>query len=794
MSSAHRKEGWLKKNHAGREFASKNVRRWFTTTGFQVVYYSDSDKQSAKGHFDLRNVMSIEPSHSTNAGEGAVDLSIGEKGKTSKKLMTISFLGDWDRERDGWLKLWCSAILLAHVHDSLKPFADARLANELNAEFAAQKAMSRKSRVSEYLMSSAAPKTTQILTPRMGTLAEMPEPPPTAVASAPATAAPAPPSSTTAASAAEPSAPKTVVAVPKIPDEELDTPRETPPPSRPAEAVDTAVEEPAAGAVPPAGAQPPTEPATSTATEETFEITVPDGVTPGSRLQATTPSGVRVKLVVPAGAKPGMLLTFQVPRGAKRSRRAQKELEEQLNVQAVKIQAAVRGRRTRNLVHARVPSMPPPGKARVPPGVPPSRRQIEEATGTVALEQAATRLQSTFRGHTTRNEQQESSRMQWLEYYLQPEVREFEKAETLAVTAEELARVRAAQLAAVDGDDPQEIRRVQWLKHYMKGKEFARAMELAISELELAAVLKGRVLASKVLFACVPRASELELERSIKFVDAVRRCEWALAETLAISGDEFQDVADSRARVAALKQALRTGKFELAQTYAITQAEVDEIFAAAEEMSRSVADIEPEAAIAVLKVQAVHRGKAVRGRLEAVKVERAAVKVQAIARGHISRDVRQEERRQEWLQFYAAEKDFTKALDLAVSQREVDAIHALQSQAATHVELADTWCRCFAPPPPSRPRPDEDDEDEERTHSERPFAVAIREYNWSAAEELAADREDEMDLHDSRWRVEAMHKFTRTGQFNRAAEMAITQKEFDQIRNAHTKAALATAS
>ena len=45
----------------------------------------------------------------------------------------------------------------------------------------------------------------------------------------------------------------------------------------------------------------------------TYEITVPDGVVAGGRLQATTPEGVKVKLVVPEGAKSGMLLTFQVP-------------------------------------------------------------------------------------------------------------------------------------------------------------------------------------------------------------------------------------------------------------------------------------------------------------------------------------------------------------------------------------------------------------------------------------------------------------------------------------------------
>ena len=43
-------------------------------------------------------------------------------------------------------------------------------------------------------------------------------------------------------------------------------------------------------------------------------------------------------------------------------------------------------------------------------------------------------LQSTFRGHTARNEQQEASRVQWLTYYMQPSVAEWDEALSLAVS------------------------------------------------------------------------------------------------------------------------------------------------------------------------------------------------------------------------------------------------------------------------------------------------------------------------------------------------------------------------
>ena len=530
MTSPHAKEGWLLKNHAGREFASSNVKRWFQAEGFQVIYYSDRNKRSAKGHFDLRNVLSLAPSHSNASGKGAIDVSIGEQGKTTQKVMTISFAASASGDREAWLKLLCSAVLAKHVHRELLPSRDEVLARSLDAEFATQAAFSRRHTI------FGAVTTTTILTPRAATPAAL-------EVAAPAVAQPE-------AEAVAP--PKTLVSVPQIPASELDTPRDTAP-GTPIEADppevmsgrDVAEREtslPSPAPLPPPadkGAPPAADDAGPE--EETFEITVPEGVSPGHRVQATTPSGVRVKLVVPAGAKAGMLLTFQVPVGAKRKRERKLKALEASSGAAATIQAHLRGRQARRAL-SKVPAMPPPSARNVPSGVPPTRSQIEEAANSVALERAATTVQANFRGHAARNTQQESSRRQWLHYYLQADVGEFDEAEAMAVTHKERAMVAAARKAAGGAADPVELRRVQWLRHYLATRDFTRAATLVTTELEAALVLKQTTLATHVLCRCLPfgaaTATEVEAERRAKFVDSVRRYSWHVAETLAITPEE----------------------------------------------------------------------------------------------------------------------------------------------------------------------------------------------------------------------------------------------------------------
>ena len=147
--------------------------------------------------------------------------------------------------------------------------------------------------------------------------------------------------------------------------------------------------------------------------------------------------------MVPEGAEPGTTLTFALPSRVARKAAARRagggggaEAEA-----AVRIQAVVRGQSARRMTaHA---------------------RPIQLAA-TPQLESAALKLQSSFRGHTVRNDQQERARLAWFNYHLQPEVGEWEKAMELAVTPEEQARVSAAKA----GIHYEEERRLKWLKHY----------------------------------------------------------------------------------------------------------------------------------------------------------------------------------------------------------------------------------------------------------------------------------------------------------------------------------------
>ena len=255
------KEGYLRKNHAGTKYSAKNVKRWFQTVGFTVTYYKENDKKSLKGHFDLRNVLGIHPVHDAedkqSAGEEAIMLKISEDGKSSPKVMIISFKGDPLRERGAWLRLWCSAIEARYVHSSLAEFVDPALVDALNAAYAETQAIS--SQRSRFRKSVA---TTKVLTPRSSVIA----------------------------------APGDMV---------LDTPRDTPRGASPR----AAPVDPPEGSPPTNSTLPPDEaPAPSEAPlgelgpesappamDTTFEITVPENVKPGDKLQATTPDGVKVR-------------------------------------------------------------------------------------------------------------------------------------------------------------------------------------------------------------------------------------------------------------------------------------------------------------------------------------------------------------------------------------------------------------------------------------------------------------------------------------------------------------------
>ena len=278
----------------------------------------------------------------------------------------------------------------------------------------------------------------------------------------------------------------------------------------------------------------------------TFEITVPDNVQPGDKLQATTPSGVRVKLSVPEGAEPGTIVTFALPGavgGADRKAKA-----------AVLLQARARGAKTRaELARDSTASTKTP--------------EDEE----IELGLAAIKLQKNFRGHSARTEQQEKSRLEWLAYYMQPEVALWEKARELAISAEEEAQIEAVQ----KGVEYEEASRLKWFRFYVSTSEFDEADKLVVTPIEAALVLRSRATVPPRCCACIQlSAPAAEAERYERFVQAIRSYHWEVAEVLALTPVEAQDVADSKVRVAALQHAISTNDTTKALEYAITNEEI----------------------------------------------------------------------------------------------------------------------------------------------------------------------------------------------------------------------------
>jgi len=546
-----RKEGWLHKNHAGEPFAKDSQRRWFETVGFTVCYFRLPDKKSLKGHFDLRNVISIAPISDAEdikaAGADAVAFSVSEEGK-APKTMILAFKVEGSADREGWLKLWCSAITADAVDAKLKQYIDPELSKLLNDKFANQEAVSRQRSLFGSKVSY-----TKVLTPRQSS---------DAIAQ-----------HQTGGSSA------------------LDTPRGD--------------QLPAPAPLPP--------PAKEDDVPTTFEITVPDGVKPGDRLQATTPSGTKVKLVVPEGAEPGMLLTFQVPKGAGKKKKPKPDVDPAQEKSAIAIQKRLRGMNTRKQVR---PTPPPVAKPEM----------VDNAAADQELSKAAMKLQAHYRGLATRNEQQESARLQWLQYYVETE--EWEQALGLAVTPDEEAVIEKARKMAKPPASEEELRRQKWLKYYLNNGKFDKAAEIITSPLESAMFIKAKALRATRCFACLPRA-EIEKERQERFIAAVRGYVWDQAEVLALTAEEMQDVHDSKVRVAHFEQALEDHKLDEAQQLAITDAEearVAKAIAAQGGTANGHHHVsEMQISIPVSK-----------------ETQAAALKVQAIVRGHQARDHQEE--------------------------------------------------------------------------------------------------------------------------------------------------------
>jgi len=513
-------EGYLRKNHNSLQFSAKNNIRYFTTSGFTVFYYESEKRSKPKGHFDLRNVLTVKPTEDAGAGVGAIELKIGDpKGQVAKR-MVVSFTPASTEQRAAWLTLWCSAVSPDGVEHTLREYINPPLSAKLNSEYGGTSAVApRRSLLSK------APSTTTVLTPRSQVTTNL-------------------------------RMQYGDAAAPPYDSSGYDTPRGSLQPPRAGEPL------------PRPEGQPPVPPPKKAevkgeADEVTFEITVPSSVQPGDKLQATTPSGVKVKLAVPEGAEPGTILTFSLP--------ASVGFEDKQAKAAVLIQARVRGAKSRSSLSASKEAAAPAGSESNP-------IVIKEEPELVL---AAIKLQKSYRGHSVRNEQQEASRLQWMAYYMQPEVAEWGDALALAVSPEEEQLVHAARA----GIEYEEENRLKWFRFYVSNGEFDRAAELVVTEVEAALVIRSRATAPAKCCACLQggaaTAAAAEEERYQRFVQAIRAYQWEVASTLALTPEEAQDVADSKVRVSAMQQAISTNDTKKALEYAITNDEIEQVHAKA---------------------------------------------------------------------------------------------------------------------------------------------------------------------------------------------------------------------
>ena len=157
----------------------------------------------------------------------------------------------------------------------------------------------------------------------------------------------------------------------------------------------------------------------------------------------------------------------------------------------------------------------------------------------------------------------------------------------------------------------------------------------------------------------------------------------------------------------------------------------------------------------------------------------------------------QEERRREWLTYYAKEGKYDKALEMAVTPAEVEAINELKEKEIEEEDLGLMGCL------PGGGKMAGNDYHTTgnggggaaaeygeggggggggEVEVERPFVTAIKEYNWAAAEALAETAEDTQDLIDSKARVEIMFRDVTEGKFDHALELAITEQEVEEIQ------------
>ena len=391
-SAACSKSGVLEKNHKGAPFAKGSQRRFFSSDGFHVSYYTDASMRKCTGSFDLRNVVGLSSAEDPGVKQG-LTLLISESSKRSvTKRLTVSFAPS-PGEQAAWTKLWASAVPADALAAGLRDARDDYLALLFDKGYAQQEP---KTSAPAYKVFHSA----IILSPRVPPTAQLLENCKTASLLELDTPREAPPSGGAAGAdrvrgQTTPPTPASVSSMPTITEAApLDTPSRQ-------EAGAPAAEE----------------------DEEVMVVTVPDGVSAGDKLKVTAPDGMKILITVPAGATAGAQLEFGLPKISPEEAKAQRSRKHSPSPEK---SAGKRGTSPEKRSNNNTPAQQPAAEA-----------SPEHA--------AAVKMQSALRGHAARYEQQEGRRQEWLHYYVAQ--KEWEKARGLVCTPEEQAQSRRYQAA-----------------------------------------------------------------------------------------------------------------------------------------------------------------------------------------------------------------------------------------------------------------------------------------------------------------------------------------------------------
>ena len=152
--------GFLRKSKGNKPFDESNRLRYVVSNGFNVSYYKSETSKECLGHFDLRNVVMLEPVPDSIA-PNAVSLHIAEGSSERVKKKLIFSFADEPSSKASWLAAWCSAVVPTCIDPSLITYGSDELAREFDEDYARQRAVAAK----RNLLKKKAP-TTQPLSPR----------------------------------------------------------------------------------------------------------------------------------------------------------------------------------------------------------------------------------------------------------------------------------------------------------------------------------------------------------------------------------------------------------------------------------------------------------------------------------------------------------------------------------------------------------------------------------------------------------------------------------------------------